>query len=795
YALDFSKNKCDAYDQPALSVGDGFVRTIKNESESGGYGYMIDIDHGNNIISRYAHLITDSVGVKNGEKIWSGQTLGKIGNTGFVYGESCPDYPGTHLHFSMYEKQPDGTLASYKPEPISGYTDLAAGNWYASDNELYNPRNIADAGGGSLAGRIIEGASNLFSKTASAISVAIFDDWIIVFGPDGTTIAPNRASTSSPAISSSTIASGPPSIKAATTSVNTIADNPSPNNTTSSISQNNAATSSAVVNGPGQVAGTSTSPSPVDFGVSSSPSPVGGISVGNGYSSPPEGPTPSESQSLPPAGLPNIENFSAEFSVGTLSIDFSWNPLTLPSPTSSYIYVVDEVGETTSTPVAETTSSIASIDVVNFGRDYLFSIQAFENGEAVSRLSTTTVSVPDLLTTIQPEDTDISHWSWYSDNWYELGTGFYGTVYAMMLEGYVDASDYLASHISLLEFTDPEYRNLNRTFVISDNAPFTATTAKVTTKGLEIPLQPNKYYLLKTLQDRQNASVILRGTSATGTAMWNEFVYGAGRTEYVYSFYPYLEFVMRENFPALQPPNPPPSVSFEFDEFNHILNISWASSTDPDTTDNLLRYEVNISTSTELLPENWKPASGNSTTTRVVYPNSYTVGVLAIDDFNATSTPTVLTWNFPLGFTPLPEQLNHSAEIGRGRQKITLTSTATIDGVAMWMRPLEGIYCCSESFLRIHMDDNGVVGESVATSSPVSFNRYYEDHEEIYSFGAPVILAPGSYWLVPVRGPSDPTNQTVFFGSGSDSYPGGIWVDQSDAETTYDAYFRLHAAP
>jgi len=159
----------------------------------------------------------------------------------------------------------------------------------------------------------------------------------------------------------------------------------------------------------------------------------------------------------------------------------------------------------------------------------------------------------------QTDDSASSQGSWYDDNWYQLGRGFAGTITSLTLEGMVNDSQYFSSHISLREFGDPDYSQLVNTYTISDSAPFTADGfAKTTFSGLNIPLDPNHYYRLDTFQDYQNRSVILKGTPGIGTAMADTFVYGTGRVEGSYAFYPYIVANdipkldgLKELFPAL----------------------------------------------------------------------------------------------------------------------------------------------------------------------------------------------------------------------------------------------------
>jgi murein DD-endopeptidase MepM/ murein hydrolase activator NlpD len=71
---------------PVRATAEGVVTLA---GANGGYGNMIEIDHGNGINTRYAHL--SDIGVKLGQRVRAGQIIGKIGSTGRS--------TGPHLHY------------------------------------------------------------------------------------------------------------------------------------------------------------------------------------------------------------------------------------------------------------------------------------------------------------------------------------------------------------------------------------------------------------------------------------------------------------------------------------------------------------------------------------------------------------------------------------------------------------------------------------------------------------------------------------------------------------------------
>ena len=87
--LDFRSS----YGDPVHSTATGVV-TIA--AWTGGYGKMVEIDHGNGLSTRYGHL--SEILVKVGQRIVIGQTIGRVGSTGRS--------TGPHLH---YETRIDDT--------------------------------------------------------------------------------------------------------------------------------------------------------------------------------------------------------------------------------------------------------------------------------------------------------------------------------------------------------------------------------------------------------------------------------------------------------------------------------------------------------------------------------------------------------------------------------------------------------------------------------------------------------------------------------------------------------------
>ena len=72
--------------EPVFAAASG---RIVHAGPLGGYGLLVEVDHGNGLSSRYAHL--SRIEVREGDLVGVGQRVGRIGSTGRS--------TGPHLHY------------------------------------------------------------------------------------------------------------------------------------------------------------------------------------------------------------------------------------------------------------------------------------------------------------------------------------------------------------------------------------------------------------------------------------------------------------------------------------------------------------------------------------------------------------------------------------------------------------------------------------------------------------------------------------------------------------------------
>lgn len=75
---------------PIWAVNKG---TVVTAGVRGGFGHLIEVDHGGGVVSRYGHMYSSGVLVHVGDQVKAGQQIGKIGSDGVS--------TGCHLHFEV----------------------------------------------------------------------------------------------------------------------------------------------------------------------------------------------------------------------------------------------------------------------------------------------------------------------------------------------------------------------------------------------------------------------------------------------------------------------------------------------------------------------------------------------------------------------------------------------------------------------------------------------------------------------------------------------------------------------
>jgi len=113
-----------------VSTENGVVTNVGNEPK--GYGTYIEVDHGNNVKTRYAHL--SKTDVKAGDTVFKGQKIGEVGSTGHS--------TGPHLHYEVLENNKKIDPQSFMSiSPVTTATLQTPESTIASVDEKFKETN------------------------------------------------------------------------------------------------------------------------------------------------------------------------------------------------------------------------------------------------------------------------------------------------------------------------------------------------------------------------------------------------------------------------------------------------------------------------------------------------------------------------------------------------------------------------------------------------------------------------------------------------------------------------------
>lgn len=167
-------------------------------------------------------------------------------------------------------------------------------------------------------------------------------------------------------------------------------------------------------------------------------------------------------------------------------------------------------------------------------------------------------------------------------------------------------------------------------------------------------IRPSSDRLRLKISDPQESGAVLRLGDYV-TVAYYDFFNGFGGYELK------LKAIDEEKYKVLE--NPPPTIIpasprnlavSSFDDVHLGLNLSWDQSLDNDSAPEMIAYEINVATTTDMISnQQWQPVASATSTRIAVDPEyrQYFIHIRARDESGNISPPVALAWSFPNGFS------------------------------------------------------------------------------------------------------------------------------------------------
>lgn len=107
---------------PIMATGNGIIKSI---GRKGGFGKVVMIQHRDGYSTTYAHMSRFKKGLKKGDKVYQGDTIGYVGSTGLA--------TGPHLHYELHQDK----------KAVNAMTASLPNSMSLSSRELQDFRNKA----------------------------------------------------------------------------------------------------------------------------------------------------------------------------------------------------------------------------------------------------------------------------------------------------------------------------------------------------------------------------------------------------------------------------------------------------------------------------------------------------------------------------------------------------------------------------------------------------------------------------------------------------------------------------
>lgn len=364
---------------------------------------------------------------------------------------------------------------------------------------------------------------------------------------------------------------------------------------------------------------------------------------------------------LEPREAPPVpENFIAEYDAPTLKITLNWNGAT----STKYVFSYSTTSPAALKRLAEvtaTTTYFFKTDEV--GVDYYFAIAAQDNESLTSAIATSTLNIPPLLTNFYfYKDARSTTSKKYLFDFYYDSYPFIPDVYnkgtGRILVFYLNKEAPTELELNTANNFQPE--NLSNVLDVvyercagSNSPSFSLVLPGSCGIGGGVENQTLKTEFLEDLHLLVELATTTDGISFANqdfitVGMYSFYDSGGGSQRYRLAALDRNKYYFQNSAPVHQAPIFNGDPELNFNENRSELKVSWSAASDPDTLDNLLTYEINYSTTTELAEFGWQNNGSPAVSKRQVSPgDSFLIGVRAKDDFGNYSNILTAEWSYP----------------------------------------------------------------------------------------------------------------------------------------------------
>ncbi|MBI3046029.1 MAG: lamin tail domain-containing protein [Candidatus Harrisonbacteria bacterium] len=382
---------------------------------------------------------------------------------------------------------------------------------------------------------------------------------------------------------------------------------------------------------------------------------------------------PQNSHSFPePRNAPTaIQTLNASFSSSTMELILNWSESQDYAATSTITYFLRYATSTNSLKDLAALSATSSYKFVGeeLGTTYLFSITPRDRDGLTGSTTSKNLSVTSPLTNLYfYKDTRSTTSQKYLLDFSYVNYPFVPDIYQngaqstwKILVFYLNqeapaelelnaANNWQSSVINgVLQIKYPSCAGGNPerySLILPDTAARCSNGGGVENSALQFSNLEDPHLLLELATTTDG--VTFTNSDFVAVGLYSFYQSGGGDQKFKLAALDRTKYYFQASAPTHQAPIFNGSLEINFDASQSELNLNWQNASDSDTLENLINYEINYSTTTELADWAWQNNSSSITANKAVSAgDSFLIGVRAKDDFGNYSSVATTSWSYP----------------------------------------------------------------------------------------------------------------------------------------------------